>query len=79
EKVGSDWLPNTPYKRTPDGEEIFHEAEDQEHTRINGDRVKQVFKRQDKIVDNDLPLTAEAYRKFKQEHKNEFPFQDELP
>jgi len=69
EKVGYDRRGNTLYKRRPDGEEVIEEVEEEETIRIGDRRIKRTLKRKQKILDNDLPLVAEAYRKFREENK----------
>lgn len=65
EKVGFDRRGVPLYKRTPDGEEILEEVEDSERIRIGGKMVKRTLRRKKKILDNDLPRIAEAYREFR--------------
>ena len=69
EKVGFDRRGNTLYKRSPDGEELVEEVEVIERIRVNGSFVKRVLRRKQKIVDDDLPRIAEAYREFRAKHK----------
>lgn len=68
EKVGFDRRGNTLYKRAPDGEEIVRETEHRERVRVGGKSVLRVLKRKEKLVDNDLPTIAEAYRQFRDQH-----------
>lgn len=68
EKVGFDRRGNTLYKRTPDGEEILEDVEEIERIRINGKVITRTLKRKDKIIDDDLPLIAEAYREFRKDN-----------
>jgi len=44
-------------------------VEEEETIRIGDRRIKRTLKRKQKILDNDLPLVAEAYRKFREENK----------
>lgn len=68
ERVGIDRRGNILYKRTPDGEEILESFEEVERIRIKGKDVTRTLKRQQKIVDDDLPLIAEAFREFRKEN-----------
>ncbi|MCZ2442860.1 MAG: SAM-dependent methyltransferase, partial [Flavobacteriales bacterium] len=68
EKVGFDRRGNTLYKRRPDGEEIIQEVNETEYLTIGGKRVVRTLSRKDRILDNDLPLISESYRKFRQEN-----------
>jgi type I restriction enzyme M protein len=65
EKVGFDRRGVPLYKRTPDGEEILEEQEEKERIRINGTSVTRTLRRKRRILDNDLPKIAEAYREFR--------------
>ena len=69
EKVGFDRRGNTLYKRSPDGEELVDEVEVVERVRVNGTFVERVLHRRQKIVDDDLPRIAEAYRRFRAENE----------
>lgn len=64
EKVGFDRRGNTLYQRSPDGEEIVEEVEHKERVRVGGKNVVRILKRKQKIVDNDLPKIANAFREF---------------
>lgn len=68
EKVGFDRRGNTLYKRGPDGEEIVEEKEVEERVTVNGYTVSRKLRRKSKVLDNDLPLIAEAYREFRNQH-----------
>lgn len=68
EKVGFDRRGNTLYKRSPDGEELVEKVAEEEKIRINGKLVTRILERNQKIVDDDLPAIAEAYRKFRAEN-----------
>jgi type I restriction enzyme M protein len=69
EKVGFDRRGNTLYKRSPDGEEILEEVEEVERIRMNGHFVERRLRRKKKVVDDDLPVIADAYREFRAKHK----------
>jgi type I restriction enzyme M protein len=69
EKVGFDRRGNTLYKRSPDGEEILEDIEEIERIRINGHFVTRRLRRKKKIVDDDLPRIAEAYREFQKSNR----------
>lgn len=68
EKVGFDRRGAPLYKRSPDGEEILEDQEESERIRVNGSVITRTLKRKKKILDNDLPLIAEAYRAFRAQH-----------
>ena len=68
EKVGFDRRGNTLYERHPDGEEKVIEEEVEERIRINGKNVVRKLKRRSKILDDDLPKIAEAFREFRKEN-----------
>lgn len=68
EKVGFDRRGVPLYKRTPDGEEILEDAEESERIRIGGTVVVRTLRRKRRILDDDLPSIAEAYRVFRVEH-----------
>ncbi len=68
EKVGFDRRGNTLYKRSPDGEELLQEEEEKETIRIRGENVTRTLRRKKKIVDDDLPRIAEAYKEFRAEN-----------
>lgn len=65
EKVGFDRRGNTLYERHPDGEEKVIEEEVEERIRINGQNVVRKLKRRSKILDDDLPKIAKAWKKFR--------------
>jgi len=69
EKVGFDRRGNTLYKRRPDGEEIVVDFEEPERVHLGGKWITRTLTRKQKIVDNDLPVIAEEYRKFRTEHQ----------
>jgi type I restriction enzyme M protein len=68
EKVGFDRRGNTLYKRSPDGEELVETVIETETIRLSGEKVKRTFRRKQKIVDDDLPKIAKAYREFRAQH-----------
>jgi type I restriction enzyme M protein len=53
------------FKRTPDGEEILVDSVESERVRIGGKVIVRTLHRKKKLVDDDLPLIAEAYREFR--------------
>ncbi|MFA0181324.1 N-6 DNA methylase [Vibrio cyclitrophicus] len=65
EKVGFDRRGNTLYERHPDGEEKVIEEEVEERIRINGQNVVRKLKRRSKILDDDLPKIAKAFKEFR--------------
>jgi type I restriction enzyme M protein len=65
DKVGFDRRGNTLFERHPDGEEKVIEEEVEERIRINGQNVVRKLKRRSKILDNDLPKIAKAYKEFR--------------
>ncbi|ATC56750.1 methylation-associated defense system DNA methyltransferase MAD2 [Vibrio anguillarum] len=65
EKVGFDRRGNTLYERHPDGEEKVIEEEVEERIRINGHNVVRKLKRRSKILDDDLPKIAKAWKEFR--------------
>ena len=68
EKVGFDRRGNTLYERHPDGEEKVIEEEVEERIRINGQNVVRKLKRRSKILDDDLPKIAKAWKEFRAEN-----------
>lgn len=68
EKVGFDRRGNTLYKRRPDGEEIIEEVEEVERIRIGGENVERTLRRRKKILDDDLPQIAKAFKVFREKH-----------
>ena len=48
-------------------EEMVEEVEVREKIRVNGSHVVRVLRRREKVIDDDLPLIAEAYREFRNE------------
>ncbi|MGI2204543.1 methylation-associated defense system DNA methyltransferase MAD2 [Shewanella oncorhynchi] len=65
EKVGFDRRGNTLYERHPDGEEKVIEEDVEERIRINGQNVVRKLKRRSKILDDDLPKIAKAWKEFR--------------
>jgi len=65
EKVGFDRRGNTLYKRGPDGEEIVEERQEVERISVGGYTVERPLRRKRKVLDDDLPAIAEAYRAFR--------------
>jgi type I restriction enzyme M protein len=68
EKVGVDRRGNPVYKRHPDGEAILEDQAETERIRRNGHEVTRTLVRKRKVVDNDLPVIAEAYRRFRDKY-----------
>jgi type I restriction enzyme M protein len=68
EKVGYDRRGNTLYKRSPDGEEILVDVQKPEKVRVGGEFVTRQLTRKQRILDDDMPVIAEEYRKFRQKH-----------
>ena len=68
EKVGFDRRGNTLNKRSPEGEELTQDVEEVETITVNGRKVVRTLRRKEKIVNNDLPIIAQRYRAFRQEH-----------
>lgn len=69
EKVGVDRRGNTLYVRTPAGDEIFEDTEETERIRVGGQLVTRTLRRKRKVVDDDLPKIAHAYREFRRHTK----------
>jgi type I restriction enzyme M protein len=69
EKVGFDRRGNTLYKRSPNGEEVLEDVEEVERIRVNSHFVERRFRRKKKVLDDDLPLIADAYREFRAKNK----------
>ena len=67
EKVGFDRRGKTIYKRSPDGEELVEDVTESEWIRVGGKEVVRTLRRKRKMVDDDLPLIADAYRSFRSE------------
>jgi type I restriction enzyme M protein len=69
EKVGFDRRGNTLFRRSPDGEEILENVEEVERIRVGGQFVTRTLRRKQKVVDDDLPRIAEAYREFRSKNR----------
>ncbi|MEM9460667.1 MAG: N-6 DNA methylase [Myxococcota bacterium] len=68
EKIGHDRRGRPLYRRGPDGEELVEQVEHRERVRV-GDRWEpRVLWRSRKVLDDDLPGIARAYRRFRDEH-----------
>ncbi|MFE2595467.1 restriction endonuclease subunit M [Streptomyces sp. NPDC059396] len=65
EKVGFDRRGNDLYKREPDGKIVVETSVEQERLRIRGKEVVRPLHRSKPVIDNDLPVIAENYRKFR--------------
>ena len=68
DKVGFDRRGNTLWKRHPDGEEIIVEKSYEEKVRIGGNLQVRTLNRKERILDDDLPLIADAYAEFRAKH-----------
>jgi type I restriction enzyme M protein len=68
EKVGFDRRGNTLYERSPDGEDLVEMVAETETVRFGGKKVTRTLQRQQKIVDDDLPKIAKAYREFRSQN-----------
>lgn len=68
ERVGVDRRGNTLYKRGPDGEELLEDVEEVERIRVNGHFVTRSLRRKKKMLDDDLPLIANAYQAFRKQN-----------
>lgn len=68
ETVGFDRRGNILYKRRPDGEEIVEEVEEVERIRLRGKNITRRLRRKRKIVDDNLPLIAKEFKKFRAEN-----------
>lgn len=68
ENVGVNRRGVTIFRRGPDGEELTKDVTHVERIRVNGSIVERRLKRREKVVDDDLPLIAEAYREFRKKH-----------
>ena len=65
EKVGFDRRGVAIYEHTPDGEEILQDQFEPERVRIGGTLVVRTLHRKTRILNDDLPKIAAAYRKFR--------------
>lgn len=68
EKVGFDRRGNPVYKRRPDGEVIVEPQVETENVRRNGVETVRQLVRKRKVIDNDLPEIAKAYRRFRERY-----------
>ena len=68
EKVGKDRRGNAVYKRRPDGEVVLELQQETERMRVRGQDYTSQVNRLVKVVDNDLPEIARAYRAFREQH-----------
>lgn len=68
ENVGVNRRGVTIYKRGPDGDELTTEIEKVERVRTNGSFVERRLRRREKVVDDDLPLIAAAYKEFRRKN-----------
>ncbi|WP_437726730.1 methylation-associated defense system DNA methyltransferase MAD2 [Sorangium sp. So ce861] len=69
ERVGVDRRGNVLYRRSPEGEDLMEDIVEQEKIRIGGQFVTRTLRRKRKVVDDDLPRIADAYRRFRKEFK----------
>jgi len=67
EKVGFDRRGNRLFRRAPDGEDLVHEVEYRERVSIGDDSITRVLRRLEKTVDDDLPIIASEYARFRAE------------
>ncbi len=68
ENVGFDRRGNPLYVRTPDGEEVLNEVTETERIRVGGQSVTRTLRRMQRVIDDDLPHIAAAYRDFRAKH-----------
>jgi type I restriction enzyme M protein len=68
EKVGIDRRGNTVYKRRPDGEPILEFQKETGQIRVPGVDLTNQVRRLTRVVDNDLPEIAKAYKAFRGKH-----------
>jgi type I restriction enzyme M protein len=68
EKVGVDRRGNTVYKRRPDGEVILELQKETEQIRVRGVDLTNQVQRLVRVVDNDLPKIAKAYKAFREKY-----------
>lgn len=69
ERVGFDRRGNPLYRRTPEGDEVIEEVDESERIRVGGESVVRRLRRKHKVIDNDLPTIASAYREFRRIHR----------
>ncbi len=68
ENVGVNRRGVTIFRRGLDGEELTKDVMHIERIRVNGSVVERRLQRREKVVDDDLPLIAEAYREFRKKN-----------
>lgn len=69
EKVGFDRRGNKLYKRNPDGEEIVVSREQTERITLGKRIIERTLRRNEKILDDDLPEISAQYRVFMKEQQ----------
>lgn len=65
DNIGFDRRGNVLYRRSPIGEELVEDVVESESIRIGGRSVTRTLTRKQKVVEDDLPRIAEAYREFR--------------
>ena len=68
EKVGVDRRGKAVYKRRPDGEPVLEITKRRERIRVRGQEQSSVVHRVTKVIDNDLPEIATAYKAFREKY-----------
>jgi len=68
EKVGYDRRGSTLYVKSPDGEEVLRDVTVDERVRYRGEWVTRTLNRRERIIADDLPQIAKAYRAFREKH-----------
>lgn len=68
EKVGIDRRGNPVFKRRPDGEIILETREEKQRIQLRGYDRTIIVPRKAKVIDNDLPEIAKAYRAFRDKY-----------
>jgi type I restriction enzyme M protein len=68
EKVGIDRRGNLVYKRRPDGEVILQRQNEIEQIRVRGMDLTTQIRRLVRVVDDDLPEIAKAYKAFREKY-----------
>jgi type I restriction enzyme M protein len=69
EKVGIDRRGNTVYKRHPNGELILELREEKQRIQLRGYDTTIIVTHKDRVVDDDLPGIAEAYKAFRENYE----------
>ena len=69
EAVGYDRKGNKLYRRTPEGDEVVREVVREEKVRLNKKIITRTLRRNEREIDDDLPLIAEAYKNFREKSK----------